>query len=783
MNNIKKISHQKLEIKQILDKLVEFAILPETKDLIENLQPSSDIDALNEELDNVDEALRIVMRFERAPIMMASDFRSILALALKGAKLSAVEIYEVEKLFLTVKANFKLANSLINEKIESKHYQYLVSNLEVIDYLDAIIVKSINEYGEVLDNASPTLKQIRNKLNGIDARIKAKCQEILAREAGKLSQASIVMRNDCYCLAVKSEYKNSIKGTIQDYSSSMQTVYIEPDAVGTLMREKTILYHQEHDEIERILKNISDDIRNEVSRLTVVFDNIVAIDYLFSKALLGESYHGSRPKINVEGQLNLVNARHPLLKVKKVIPNNIKFDRNYYGIIITGPNTGGKTVLLKTVGLLVLMTKYGLLIPADSTSDVMLYDDVYCDIGDDQSIENNLSTFSSHMHNIVDIINTVTPLSLVLFDEIGAGTDPIEGSNLAKAILKHLINNNVSFITTTHYSDLKAFAFEEPRIINASMEFDQNTLSPTYHLLIGVSGSSNALNIASRLGLKEEIIEEANRLTVTNDSEVRKLIIKLEKMVNEAENEKTRLNELIIENEKIKETLSLEISSIDKKKLQILKNAENEALKIVEEARYDSNRLLEEIQEKQKNNLKLHEMIELKKRIGELDAKVPKTKSSKNSYSNEPIILGDDVYIPSYDQYGSVIKIKKDGTIDVAIGNIQINLEQDEVKKIKKQPKPKDNKVISNHTISKANVSLVLDLRGERYVEAQDRLDKYIDDLVLVGIKQATIIHGYGTGAIREMVQSYVKRCPHIVSSRYGGENEGGFGVTVITLK
>ena len=783
MNNIRKTSHQKLEISQILDNLCSIAILPEVKSLINSLTPSNDIEYLKKELEDVDEALRITTRFERAPIMMDSDFRNILNLAFKGAKLSAVEIYDVEKLFLTVKANFKLASSLVNEKIDSPNYQKLVSELEVIDYLDALIVKSVNENGEVLDSASSTLKQIRSKLSNIDTRIKSKCQEILSREMSKLSQTSIVMRNDCYCLAVKSEYKNSIRGTIQDYSSSMQTVYIEPEAVASLMREKNILYHEEHDEIEKILKNISESIRNEVARLTSIFDNIVIIDFIFSKAILAQSYNGNKQNININGLLNLINARHPLLKVKKVIPNNIKFDKSYYGIIITGPNTGGKTVLLKTVGLLVLMTKYGLLIPADVGSDVMLYDDVYCDIGDDQSIENNLSTFSSHMHNIVDIINSVTPRSLVLFDEIGAGTDPIEGSNLAKAILKHLIDKQVSFMTTTHYSDLKAFGFEEPRIINASMEFDQNTLSPTYNLLIGVSGSSNALNIAARLGLKSDIIEEANRLTITNDSEVRKLILKLERLVSENEQEKSRLNQLLKENEETKKLLNNELNKLDDETLKIIKKAQAEAEKIVESAKNDGNKLLEEIQEKQKNKLKLHEMIELKKKLNELDVKSNKKKPKNNNISDEPVVLGDDVYIPSYDQYGNVIKIRKDKTYDIAIGNISINLERAEFNKIKKEPVRKDNKVITNHTMSKANISLVLDLRGERYVDAQDRLDKYVDDLVLVGIKQATIIHGYGTGAIREMVQSYVRKSPHIASSRYGGENEGGFGVTVITLK
>ena len=784
MNNILIKSHQKLEIRRIIDRLFDLCVLPETKRMVESILPFNDIELLNEELDKVDECYRIICRFERAPIMLDSEFRNIMNLALKGSKLSAYEIYEVAKLFNTVKANYKLLNSLTNEKIACINYQKLVVELEVIDYLDNIITKSINENGEVLDAASPKLKQIRSKLNGIDMRIKSKCQEIMAKEIDKLSQATIVLRNDCYCLPVKSEYKNSIKGIIQDYSSSMQTVYIEPDAVASLMREKQMLYHQEHEEIEIILKNISEQIQNEVGRLINTFDHIVIIDYLFAKAVLALDYNGSRPHINNEGNLSLVNARHPLLKVKKVIPNNVNFAKDYYGIIITGPNTGGKTVLLKTVGLLVLMTKYGLLIPADSSSDIMIFDEVYCDIGDDQSIENNLSTFSSHMQNIVNIIDSVTPNSLVLFDEIGAGTDPIEGSNLAISILKYLIRNKVSFITTTHYSDLKAFAFEDPLIINASMEFNQDTLSPTYRLLIGVSGSSNALNIASRLGLKNEIIDEANQLTITNDSEVRKLIMKLEKLVQDNEKDKARLNEIIKENELIKANLTKELNKIDDKRHQIILNSEKEAKRIVEEAKDQSNKLLTDMQEKQKDNLKLHEMIELKRRINELDVKESqKKKNEQPKVINKEIKIGDDVYIPSYDQYGHVIKLMKKGVFQVAIGNIQLELKTDELQVVNKTPVYEKSHSIDRTSVSKSNISLVLDLRGERYVEAQDKLDKYIDDLVCVGIKQASIIHGYGTGAIREMVQSYVRKSPHIKSYRYGGENEGGFGVTVIILK
>lgn len=781
MIKIRENSHSKLEINQILSLLETYCVLPRTKRKVGELTQNHHLSELENELSKVDEAQRIIERLERAPIMISCEYDDILKLLQKEAILDSKEIYETERLFLTIHANYKLLNSLLNQKIPCDFYQNNVQKMEIIDYLEDIIIKSIDETGEVLDTASPLLKQIRSKLNQYDLKIKTKCQEILMKEQAKLSQSSIVLRNDCYCLPVKIEYKNSISGTIQDYSASMQTVYIEPTSIQIIVREKNLLQHQEHDEIERILKEISKYLSAEVERLKENFENIVNLDFVFAKAMLSLSYHGTKPGLNEEGILNLVNARHPLLKVKKVIPNNINFSDQYDGIIITGPNTGGKTVMLKTVGLLVLMTEYGLLIPADESSQVMLYDDVFCDIGDDQSIQDNLSTFSSHMNNIVQIIEEVTPRSLVLFDEIGAGTDPVEGSNLAKAILKYLLNKKISFITTTHYSDLKAFGFEESNIINASMEFDQNTLSPTYRLLIGVSGSSNALNIARRLGLKQEIITEAEELTKANDSQTRQLILKLEKMVNENSILQKELMIAKKDNEIKEKKLELELKNIEKRRREILEKATLEAMDLVSKAKEEGTDIIEALQEKLNQNLKLHEVIELKKKLDDLDVKTPKIKKERKK-ENDIINIGDDVYIESYDQYGCVSSINKNGTYHVSIGNIQLDVKRDDITKVKKANITKPQTIIKTST-SKANISLVLDLRGKRYVDAEDELDKYIDDLVLVGIKQASIIHGYGTGAIRQLVQSFVRKSPYIKSFRYGGEREGGLGVTIIELK
>ncbi len=780
--NFQNYSINKLEFPIIMAKLNEYAILPATKTFLDKMIPSSDLEYIDKELSKIEEASRIVIRSMRAPLFISSDYDKILILIKKGAILDALSLYETVRLYETIKANQKFASELIKMQIESSYFQSLISTTYVNESIQKQLVKSIDENGYVLDEASHILKSIRKRLTQLEINLKQKLQEIIAKEGSKLSGTSIVIRDDRYCLAVKSEYKNLIKGVIHDTSASQQTCFIEPLVVSQIMSDKAKLIEEEKAEIHRILKELSNMLTEEIDSLTYNFNIIKKIDIIFAKAMLAVSYDGRKPKLNNEGKLNLIKARHPLLKVKKVIPNDVSFGSGYKGIIVTGPNTGGKTVLLKTVGLLCIMVKYGLLIPASEESNVMIFDQIFCDIGDDQSIESNLSTFSSHMTNITSIINEVTPKSLVLFDEIGSGTDPIEGSNLAKAILKYLINEKISFITTTHYSDLKAFGFENSEVINASMEFDQNTLSPTYKLNLGISGSSNAFNIAKRLGLKEEIIKDAKNMTATSDDDTRKLIFKLEKNAKELEKKAKDLEKIKFELATLKKDYEEKIYQLDKEKLNILNKAQKEADEFVEKVSKEAIDVLEKTKKLQTQDTKLHEIIDAKRNVDNMSKKINKPKPNK-IIENKKIEVGNDVYVIPYDQYGVVQKILKDGLLEVSIGNMSMKLDRSDLKLVKSQIVEKGKDTYISFSKSKVNVSMTLDLRGKRYEEANDLLDKYIDDLLLTGMKQATIIHGYGTGVIRELVQSFVKKNKHIDSHRYGGENEGGFGVTVITLK
>ena len=780
--NFQEKSINKLEFSLILDKLSEFAILPAVKTQISSLKPSSNINMLEEELTKTQEALRIIQRSMRAPLYMSCDYDKILLLLSKGAILSGKELYETVKLYETIRANVKFANHLKKDQIESQYFQMITSKLYLNGSIEQMLLKALDEEGNVEDNASPKLKSLRKKLVQIELNLKQKLQEIVAKEAAKLSQTSIVLRDDRYCLAVKSEYKNHIKGIIHDTSASMQTIFIEPFIVSQMMSDKAKLQEEEKAEIHRILKELSQILLLEQPLLQENFHLIKEIDFIFAKGMLAKSYDGYRPKLNHQGRLNLIKARHPLLKVKKVIPNTVSFGDGYLGIIITGPNTGGKTVLLKTVGLLCTMIKYGLLIPADEKSDIMIFDQIFCDIGDDQSIESNLSTFSSHMTNITEIINNITPKSLVLFDEIGSGTDPIEGSNLAKAILNYLIKEKVSFITTTHYSDLKTFGFENPYVINASMEFDQHTLSPTYELKLGISGSSNAFNIAKRLGLKEEIINDAKKMAVTSDDIVRQLVLKLEKKAKQLEEQTLEYERLKEDTYQIKQEYDAKVKKFEKEKQILYKKAQAEADEFVMTIKNDALQIIEEAKKLKNDQVKLHEIIDVRHQVNNLDRDIVKEREMQNT-DNSNLEVGDDVYITSYDQYGTISRILKDNQYEVSIGNMSVKLAKKELTKVKTITNQQPKEINFSFRKSKATISMTLDLRGKRYEDAKEALDKYIDDLVVVGLKQATIIHGYGTGVIRELVQNFLKNNKNIASYRYGGENEGGFGVTVITLK
>ncbi len=770
--------YKKLEFDKILDQLSALCITLNAKEMALDLEAIDDWELLNQTLDEVDEALKMVLRLERVPFYFSSDLLPIFQFVKKGGILDGSELYEIYKYLKTIKANKQYLDKLSKENIDAPYYQTLVTHLFFDSYLHDKIDKSVEESGYIKDEASDNLKSIRKKLTQIDIRIKNKIQELLGKNASKLSINNVTMRDGHYCLPVKAEFKNAFKGNVLDISATNQTIYIEPIQIIELTTLKSELVQEEKEEIEKILRALSNDVMFSVDDFILDFPKVIKLDLTFAKAVLAKKQKAARVKINKDNVFELYNACHPLLNVEKVISNDVVLGNNL-GIIITGPNTGGKTVLLKMVGLLAIMCKSGLLIPASERSNIMIFDGVYSDIGDEQSIENNLSTFSSHMTNIINILDSANDNSLVILDEIGSGTDPLEGTNLAIAILDYFVEHKISFLVSTHYSDLKTYAYSSTNIENASMEFNVQTLQPTYHLRMGIPGSSNALDISERLGLKREIVENAKKKVAIYDDEVKKLINKLEHELMEVDNKNKEL-ETLLAAEKVKENeLNQKLKQFDSQKDMLLKKHLEKATKELDNLKKEALTLIEELKNKEQSNVKLHEAINLKKQVDDLNLTKEEKKKVVNN-QNVTFTKGEDVYLPQYDQYGYIINIERN-TYTVSIGNVIMELKKADLMKVDKpKTEPSSIKIIKNPNKS---ISLRCDLRGMRIEEAKDALEKYFDDAMLNNIKQFSIIHGYGTGAIRNFVQEFLKKQKTVEEFRYGVEGEGGMGVTVVYMK
>lgn len=784
MNNFNEYVNKKLELDVLLNNLAKEAILPNTKRLFRTIEPFSNLDRINEELDNVDSARQIITKFERCPIYNKSDYLEILDYVSKGGLLSSLQLFETVYLYSSIKAIERLHNNVLLASVSCDFFSNCVKRFVINESFYYRLQNSIDEEGNILDGASDSLRKIRSRIKNLDDRIKSKINELVLAQGNFLADSVVVIRDDRYCLAIKSEYKNSYRGILHDVSSSNQTCYMEPLIVAQMSNEKDHLIQEEKEEVLKILKELTQVVLTNIADLESNYHILINLDIIFTKAILSMSYDGYRPSINSKGIVELIDAKHPLLKVKKVIPNNVSFGKDNFGIIITGPNTGGKTVLLKTIGLLSLMVKYGLLVPCSEESNINIFDQIFCDIGDDQSIEDNLSTFSSHMKKMVDIVDNVSSNSLVLFDEIGSGTDPLEGAQIGISVLKYFLSQKVSFVVTTHYSELKAFAYSFDHVVNASMEFNHDTLKPTYHLIIGKSGSSNAYSIAKGLGLKEEILEDAINSSSKKNSSVGRMLESLERMQSEVENLKVELKEKVAKTDALQNKLDSKLANIEQIKERKIKDACDSANKKIEDAIAKANEILENVKNIQNNNLKLHEIIDVKKQIDSINT-LSLSKSKKKARIQKELAVGDQVYIHDYEQYGIISRIRKNMTYDVSIGNISINVFKSDLEYVEKaiNETQTHTSVIDKQLDTSKKISLTLDLRGKRYDEAKELLDKYIDDLVVNNFMQASIIHGFGTGAIRELVQTFCRKNKNIDSYRYGGEGEGGLGVTVITLK
>ncbi|MBC6147450.1 endonuclease MutS2 [Listeria innocua] len=777
-----------LEFDKIKKQLAEFASSSLGEQAILELAPATDFQVVQKTQLETEEGAKIIRLRGSAPITGLTDVFAHLKRLEIGGDLNGLEIYQIGSNLRVSRQMKNFMNDLLEIGVEIPLLGALSDELLVLKDVEEDIAISIDESGKILDTASEALSSIRRTLRRTEDRVREKLESYLRdRNASKmLSDAVITIRNDRYVIPVKQEYKGHYGGIVHDQSASGQTLFIEPQSVVDLNNERKALQAKEKQEIERILAEISASLAgwiNEIHHNTFILGRF---DFILAKARFGKAVKAVTPHLSDTGIVHLIAARHPLLDAEKVVANDIYLGEDFSTIVITGPNTGGKTITLKTLGLLTLMAQSGLQIPAQEDSTIAVFENVFADIGDEQSIEQSLSTFSSHMTNIVSILEKVNHKSLILYDELGAGTDPQEGAALAIAILDASHKKGASVVATTHYPELKAYGYNRAHATNASVEFNVETLSPTYKLLIGVPGRSNAFDISRRLGLSESIITEARSLVDTESADLNDMISSLEEKRNLAEREYEEARELARGADALLKDLQKEITNYYQQKDKLLEQANEKAATIVTKAEVEAEEIIHELRTMQLNGaagIKEHELIDAKTRLGKAKPKtINKTIPQAPKQKPHVFQVGDNVRVLSLGQKGTLLNKISDKEWNVQIGIIKMKIKTADLEYIEPE-KPKKQRIITSVQSSDSPAKSELDLRGERYEDAIQKVDKYLDEALLAGYPQVAIIHGKGTGALRTGVTEYLKNHRMVKSIRFGAAAEGGNGVTIVEFK
>ncbi|PBB06740.1 MULTISPECIES: endonuclease MutS2 [Salimicrobium] len=773
-----------LEFGKIIEKLTGHAETSLGKDAAQRLKPSTELPEVVKLQNETDEAQQVLRLKGHIPFGGIRNIKPHLKRTSIGGVLSATECVDVATTIYGGKELKRFVEEM--EEPDMPILREFVDIIHPLPILERTIRNSIDDNGVVMDGASDTLRSIRSRINTLESRLRDKMESYTKQQSEKLSDAIVTIRNERYVLPVKQEYRGSIKGIVHDQSSSGATLFIEPQPVVDINNDLQEARVQEKREVDRILGELSEAIEEDRPILAENVRVLAGLDFIFARAKLGRSMRAAMPAMNNEGRILMKQARHPLISEEEVVPNDIELGTDFTSIIITGPNTGGKTVTLKLVGLCTLMAQAGLQIPAMDGCELAVFDNVYADIGDEQSIEQSLSTFSSHMTNIVDILDKVDDSTLVLFDELGAGTDPQEGAALAMAILDEVVDKDARVIATTHYPELKAYGYNRENVVNASVEFNIETLEPTYRLLIGVPGRSNAFEISRRLGLREDVISAAKERVGVDSESVESMIASLDEARREAEADYERAEEIRREAEEIYSDLNSEWKRFEDQKEKLYKKAEEKARQSVDKAREEAQGIVDELKQmKNSSQLKEHEWIEARKMFDEAEPELTKKeKQPKNKQSNETKELqaGDEVKLLTLNQQGVIVEKGRNDEYQVQVGSMKVKAKRKDLEFVKTK-KPEREKQIAPVRGKTSHVKPELDLRGERYEDALNRLEKYLDDALLAGYPQVSIIHGKGTGALRQGVQSLAKRHSRISTARSGGMKEGGSGVTVLELK
>ena len=778
-----------LEFDKIKQMLLNEAVTQGAKSKCESLLPQEDRYQVERSLKETSEAESLVIKKGTPPLSPVGEVKGSVLRAEAGGVLSARELLNCAHV-LRVASDIA---SYIDEDDFEENYP-MISEITRGLFTDkrtsSKIISAIISEEEIADDASQTLFNLRRKVKSFESQIRETLNSMIRNQkySAALQDAIVTMRGDRFVVPVKSEHRSTVPGIVHDSSSSGATIFVEPMAVVEINNRIRECKLQEKEEIEKILQHFSNLIAEDAPGLKRDSDIITSFDFAFAKGRLSTRMSGVEPEINADGIIDIKKGRHPLLDKKSVVPTDIYLGESFDTLVITGPNTGGKTVALKTLGLLTIMAQSGLHIPAQSGSKISVFENVFADIGDEQSIEQSLSTFSAHMVNIVRILKEANYSSLVLFDELGAGTDPVEGAALAVAILERVNQMGAKCAATTHYSEIKLYALETDRVENAACEFDVTTLRPTYKLLIGVPGKSNAFAISKRLGLEEDIIGRAKKLVDGESTKFEDVISSLEETRKLAELDAEKAEEARAQSEKEKARAERERASIEKQKEKILRDAREDAKKIYERAKKEADEIIKEMRKGAKDAQKLDaERQKLKKGLGEVEEKLSENVFKQKNPPIDPkkLLLGQAVEVTSMGQTGKVLSLPdKNGNLNVQVGILKMNVNISALRLAQeKKEKEKKGAGLKISTGKSMHVKSELDLRGYLVDEALIELDKYLDDATLSGLDSVRIIHGKGTGALRSAIWEFLRRHHHAKSFRQGAFGEGDLGVTIIEIK
>ncbi len=782
-------SLEKLELNKIKEEIKHGVVSSAGAELIDALTPFDNTVEANRALDEVAEALRLISLKGSPPFEGVFDVRDAISRAGKGSVLNPGSLLKISNILRSARLFQRYIKS---EDFTARELDNLVAGITPLQNLEEEIAQAILGEDEVADRASQKLSSIRRTIKDKSASVKDKIQALVRSNAKYLQDSLFTVRGDRYVIPVKAEHKGQVPGLVHDQSASGQTLYIEPMSLVNLNNEIKELLLQEKAEVERILRILSGKVTEHHEAVSRDAQIIYELDSIFARAKYAARIDAMRPEIRTDGTFHLISARHPLIAPRDVVPSTIYLGEHYTSLVITGPNTGGKTVTLKTVGLLHAMALSGILIPVNEHSHVSFFREIFADIGDEQSIEQSLSTFSSHMSNIVRIMDQAEADSLCLFDELGAGTDPTEGAALAMAILEELRSRSARVIATTHYSELKAYALRTEGVENASVEFDVDSLRPTYRLLIGVPGKSNAFLISRRLGLSDDIIAKARELVSEDTLKFEDLIENLQKSNISARQDAQKSQALLRELEEKEARLDEKLQGIEAQRQHQLDEAKREARNLLREVKEEADAILKSIrkletqglsgnvrQELEKNRQRLRDTLD----IIESDDEEDNTRQSVSSKVTRNMKLGAEFMHKGFNQMVSVLTLPDDkGDLMVQAGILKMNAnirDLEITKEMKKDAKAARRTV----NLNLRQVASSIDLRGLDAEEAAYRTDQYLDEAAMGGLGEVTIIHGVGTGAVKNRINGLLRKHPHVRKSRPGAYGEGGAGVTIVEVK